>query len=253
MAKREKKEKKLKENGEESDSKVTTILFTVLTILIWLVIFGVLIKLDVGGFGSKILRPVLKDVPVVNLILPPPSNEEVLEENNYKFKTLAEAIEYIKQLEQELAGYQESGNNDAAAIEELQSEIERLKGFEESQKAFEEEKQKYYEDVVLGNGTETMQSFKTYYESIDPATAEVIYQQVLEQLHQDEKMKEYAETYSTIDAASAALIFQEMTGDIDTVVSILENMDTRKRGAILSAIAENDAVFAAKLTQLLAP
>lgn len=253
MAKREKKEKKLKENGEESDNKITTVLFTLLTILIWLVIFGVLIKLDVGGFGSGVLRPILKDVPIVNLILPPASVDEIIEENNYKYTNLAEATEYIKELEEELSAYQQTGATDAETIAELQSELERLRAFEEEKKAFEAERQKYYEEVVLGNGTETMQSFKTYYESIDPATAEIIYQQVLEQLQQDERVKEYVATFSGMDAASVAVIFQEMTGDLDTVVNILRNMDTRKRGAILSALAEKDATYAAKITQLLAP
>jgi len=70
MAKKDKKNKRLKENGEESDSKIATVIFTLLTILIWLAVFAALIKLDVGGFGSTVLRPLLKDVPGVNLILP---------------------------------------------------------------------------------------------------------------------------------------------------------------------------------------
>ena len=46
-----------------------TIIVAVVIIAIWLVIFGLLIKLDVGGFGSTVLRPILKDVPVINRIL----------------------------------------------------------------------------------------------------------------------------------------------------------------------------------------
>lgn len=253
MAKRDKKEKKKRENGEESDSRLATVIFTLLTILIWLIVFGVLIKLDVGGFGSKVLRPLLKDVPGVNLILPEASDEEIIEENDHVYTNLAEADAYIKELEARLALYEESGNADQETISELNSEIERLQAFEAEQKAFQEEKEAYYQEVVLGNGTEMMTSFKEWYENMDPATAEVIYRQVLEQLQLDEKTKEYASIYSSMDAADAALIFQEMTGDLDTVVKILNNMDVKKRGAILSAIAQNDATFAAKITQLLAP
>lgn len=49
-------------------NKPLSILITALIILIWLGIFVALIKLDVGGFGSKVLTPVLKDVPVINKI-----------------------------------------------------------------------------------------------------------------------------------------------------------------------------------------
>lgn len=253
MAKKDKKEKKLKENGEESDSRIATVIFTLLTILIWLAVFGVLIKLDVGGFGSKVLRPVLKDVPVVNLILPKASDEEIIEESNHAYTNLAEAAEYIRELEARLAEYEQLGILDAEKISELNSEIERLKSFEAEQKAFQEEKEAYYQEVVLGNGTEMMQSFKEWYENMDKATADVIYRQVLEQMQLDELTEEYASIYSSMDAADVALIFQEMTGDLDTVVMILNNMEPKKRGAILSAIAQNDATFAAKLTQLLAP
>lgn len=37
-----------------------TIIVAVVIIAIWLVIFGLLIKLDVGGFGSTVLRPILR-------------------------------------------------------------------------------------------------------------------------------------------------------------------------------------------------
>ena len=36
-----------------------------------------LIKLDVGGFGSGVLAPVIKDVPYLNKILPDSVTEEV--------------------------------------------------------------------------------------------------------------------------------------------------------------------------------
>ena len=251
--KREKKEKKLNENGEESEGRVATVIFTLLTILIWLAVFCVLIKLDVGGFGSKVLRPMLKDVPGVNLILPPASDDEILDENNHAYTNLAEADAYIKELEAKLAMYEEAGNANLETIGELNSEIERLKTFEIDQKAFQDEKEKYYQDVVLGNGKEMMDSFQQWYENMDKATAEVIYRQVMEQKQLDESRQEFAAVYSSMEAEDVAKIFPEMTGDLDTVVMILNNMDSRKRGAVLSALAQSDATFAAKLTLLLAP
>ena len=70
-AKKADKENKSDSDDEESGGgKISTILLTLLIIIVWLAILCVLIKLDVGGFGSTILKPILKDVPYVNLILP---------------------------------------------------------------------------------------------------------------------------------------------------------------------------------------
>ena len=212
-----------------------------------------LIKLDVGGFGSKVLRPLLKDVPGVSLILPPASDEEIITDNNHAYTNLAEADAYIKELEAKLAAYEEAGNANLETIVELNSEIERLKSFEADQKAFQEEKEQYYQEVVLGNGQEMMDSFEQWYKNMDPSTAELIYQQLLEQKQIDENRQEFASIYSSMNAEDVALIIQEMTGDLDTVVMILNNMDVKKRGAILSALAQSDPTFAAKLTQLMAP
>ncbi|MBP3542938.1 MAG: hypothetical protein J6J86_01790, partial [Lachnospiraceae bacterium] len=177
----------------------------------------------------------------------------IITENNHAYTTLAEADAYIKELEAKIEAYELAGIADDETISELSSELERLKTFEAEQKAFQEEKEAYYQEVVLGNGTDVMKNFEQWYENMDEATAEVIYRQVLEQLQLDEKTQEYASIYSSMEPEDVALIFQEMTGDLDTVVKILNNMDAKKRGAILSAIAQNDAIFAAKITQLLAP
>ena len=88
--KREKKEKKEKKNAkgnapepeEDEDEKgggrLILVLTTILIIAIWMGIIGILIKTDVGGFGSTVLYPLLKDVPYVNKILPQP--EETVEQ-----------------------------------------------------------------------------------------------------------------------------------------------------------------------------
>ena len=70
-----KKDKRKKEKNEiaqeeSAGSKLLTFLIVFVIVVIWLALFGVLIKLDIGNFGSEVLSPVLKDVPVVNKILP---------------------------------------------------------------------------------------------------------------------------------------------------------------------------------------
>ena len=70
MAKKDKNKENKVSTDESTGSKIVTVLIVLVIVVIWLAIFGVLIKLDVGNFGSEVLYPVLKDVPVVNMILP---------------------------------------------------------------------------------------------------------------------------------------------------------------------------------------
>ena len=56
------------EEGGKKKGKGTTAIIAAFIVVIWIAIFALLVKLDVGGFGSSVLYPVLKDVPVLNKI-----------------------------------------------------------------------------------------------------------------------------------------------------------------------------------------
>lgn len=227
-----------------------TIIVAVVIIAIWLVIFGLLIKLDVGGFGSTVLRPILKDVPVINRILPDASDEEVAAETGYKYKNLAEAVEHIKELEKQLADYQNNGNASQEQIAQMQAEIDRLKTFEDNQTYYEELKKKFDEEVVYTDNAPDIEEYKKWYEEMNPDNAADIYQQVLLKINYTAQVKAWAEAYSKMDAKSAAAILEEMTGDINLVSDILNNMKSTQRAAILAAM---DPVFAAKITKVMHP
>ena len=233
------------------ENKALSAIIIALIILIWLGIFIVLIKLDVGGFGSKVLAPVLKDVPVINKILPEASDEDVSEDIPYK--SLAEAASYIKELEQELAGYQELENNKDTQISDLQAEVNRLKQFEEQQKAFEELRAKFYEEVVFGEKAIDVENYIEYYQSIDKENADLLYLRAIEKYAYSQEVQERAKYYSSMKPAKAAQIFVEMTGDLDIVVALLNSMSAENSGAIISAIGDLDSVLAAKITKLLMP
>lgn len=251
--KNQKDELEVMETGEKSDNKLVTIIFAVLTILVWLTIFCVMVKLDVNGFGTKVMRPIFKDVPIINLILPEATDEELISEENLPYRNLSEAIDYIKELELQIQGYQEENIEQESQIADLQTEVARLQEFERIWQDFQQEREAYYQEVVLGNGTEMMTSFREWYENMDAETAEKIYRQVIERFEQLKLEEEFVSTFEEMDADQAAAIFVEMSGDLDTVVKILRSLKADARSAILSAIAADDAVYAAKLTQLLAP
>ena len=240
----------LGEEDEKKGGKIPGILVATLIIAIWLVIFGLLIKMDVGGFGSTILRPLLKNVPVINQILPAATDQEVAADSGSKYKTLTEALARIKALEQELSTYQSSSTDSADKIAELTAEVSRLKVFEDNQANYDALKKKFDEEVVFNAKAPDITQYKTWYESIDAANAATIYQQVLEKINYTQQVKDWAEAYSKMEPKNAAAILQEMTGDMNLVSAILLNMKTSQRGLIL---AQMDTVYAAKITKIMYP
>ena len=235
---------------EKGGNKFKTILIGIIFLIIWLGIFCVLIKLDVGGFGSKVMAPIFKDVPVINKILP---STDDADSSSYPYKSLADAITYIKELEKNLQDANDQISADNEKIAELNSEVERLKNFEQEKEQFEKIKKQFYDEVVFGDDAIPYDNYKKYYEEINPDYAETLYKQVLEKYMYDENYKELAKAYSTMKPKKAAAALYEMTGDLDKVVTILQNMDTENRAAILDALRDIDAVFCGKITVMLAP
>ncbi len=234
------------ENEKSAGSKIIAAVIVLFIVLIWLAVFVVLIKLDFGGFGNSILRPLLKDVPIVNMILPSVTEEQVAYENDYPYNSLGEAIDRIKELEAINDTLSKSQSSEADKIKELQAEVDRLKVFEENQKAFEDRVKEFDEKVVFADQAPDIEEYKKYYESIDPTHAEEIYRQVVEQMQYDESIKEKADIYRKMKPAEAAAVLQTMTADIDLVSEMLRAMRPSESSLIL---AQMDPTAAAKITK----
>lgn len=236
-----------KANGSESGgSKLVTALIALVIILIWLAVFGFLIKLDVGGIGSNILYPVLKDVPVVNKILPQPSEAVQAEEDNYQYTTLRSANERIKALESQLEAQGGTTNANADYIAQLEAEIQNLQKYKDEQAEFKKRVAEFDEKVVFNNNAPDIEEYQKYYASIQPENAEKIYNQVVEQLQNRQQAKKIATLYANSDPAKAATVLSEMTHDLDLVCAILDNMTEKQAAAI---IQELDSAFAAQITK----
>ena len=237
---------------DEDPGGISVVLVTVLIILIWLAIICLLIKLDVGGFGSNVLAPLIKDVPVINKILPADSIETESGDNfDYGgYTNLKDAVSEIKELQQELAQAQADSTSDATEVESLQAEVTRLKTFEDSQVEFEKVKTDFYNEVVYADNAPDIDEYRKYYESIDPDTAAELYKEVVQQEATDKKMDDYVKAYSSMKPKEAAGIFEKMDDNLDLAASILTAMDSDSRGKILGAM---DPDIAAKITKLMEP
>lgn len=239
------------ENLDDDEEKggFVNVIVVIAIIAIWLAIFALLIKMDVGGIGSM-LRPYLKNVPGISLILPDASDDEAMEETGFKYRNLAEAVERIKELENEIASYQENEKATADEIAQLKAEIERLKVFEENQKYFQEQKEQFDREIVYNDNAPDLEDYQKWYETMNPENAAKIYEEVAEKVQYSKKVKEWVDTFSKMDADKAAAVLEEMTGDTDLVAKILSSLTSKQRAAIMQ---EMDSVYAAKLTKIMYP
>ncbi|MDO4166829.1 MAG: hypothetical protein Q4D32_05450 [Eubacteriales bacterium] len=245
-----KKDDKINSSDQESaGSKLVTALIAIIIIIIWLAVFAFLIKMDVGGIGSKVLYPVLKDVPLVNKVLPEASEEQQAAEGNYKYTTLKSANARIAELEGQLAS--ESGTTSANSdyIKELENQVTELQKYKDNEDAFNKRVAEFDEKVVFAENAPDISEYRSYYESIEPENAAKIYKQVVEAERYSEKAAELAKYYGNMDPEAAAKALSEMKEDLDLVCDIMENMSEKQAAAILQ---EMDSTYAAQITKKIA-
>ena len=224
---------------------------TIFIIVIWLGILCLLVKMDVGGFGSNVLTPILKDVPIINKILPSESGIETTKDKAYGgYNSIKDAVDQVHSLEQQIEQLQNTNASYSEQIEALKAEVQRLQTFEDNQVDFQRIKEQFYEEVVYAENGPGAEAYRIYYEEMDPTTAEALYKQVIQEEAVNNRMKDYVATYSSMDAAKAAAILSAMTDNLNLAAEILESLSSSSRAAIM---AEMDPSIAAKLTKIMNP
>lgn len=236
---------------EDEGSTISVVIVTAVIIIVWLGILALLIKLDVGGFGSNVLAPILGDVPVLNKILPETEETEVSVGESYGgYNSLRDAVDQIERLELQLAQAQSNLDADAEEISKLKAEIERLSTFERNQIEFQRIKNEFYEEVVYAENGPGAEAYARYYESMDPETAQNLYKEVITEERESEEVENYAQAYSEMKPKEAAAIFEKMTNNLDLAARILGVMEPDDRGKILGAM---DPEIAARITKIMDP
>lgn len=264
QAKELKKQRKALEaeeyEGEDEGGAFSVILVTIVIILIWLAILALLVKLDIGGFGSNVLAPVIGNVPVVNKILPEGSIPQTTEVSGNNvigggYDNLDDAINRIKMLETELAEAQQDAEAANKTIDEMSEEIARLKTYEDNQVEFEKIKDEFDNEVVFNSKAPDIDEYRKYYEEIDPTNAEILYKEVVKQEQISDEIKDYAKAYSEMKAKDAAVIFNSvpLRNDLELAAKILGVMKADARGNILAEIGKLDADLAGNITEIMDP
>lgn len=238
-------------SDEEESNGLLTFGATVLIVALWIAVICVIIKLDIGGFGSSVLTPILKDVPVVNRILPGVSLTETTDTESYGgYTSLKDAVEQIRYLELELEKAQNESSSKDDDLDSLKAEVIRLKEFEEKQLEFQRIRTEFYEEVVYSDKGPGVEVFQEYFESMDPSTAEYIYKQVITQLEESQEIEDYVATFSSMKPKAAAAMFETMTDNLDLVARILGGMTSEQRGEIMGVM---DPEIAGRLTKIMDP
>lgn len=236
---------------DEEGNGLVTFLATILIVALWLAVVCVVVKLDIGGFGSSVLTPILKDVPVVNRILPGSVQTETANPENFGgYSNLQEAVAYIKQMELEMERLQNASAQKDIDLENLKAEVLRLQEFEKRQTEFDRIQSEFYREVVYSEDGPGAEEFRKWFEEMDPVTAEYLYKQVVKQMEESEEIQSYAQAYSEMKPKQAAGIFEEMTNNLNLVAKILNVMTPEQRGDILGVM---DAEVAAQLTKIMDP
>lgn len=236
---------------QEEGNTLVTFGATLLIVVLWLAVICVIIKMDIGGFGSNIMTPILKDIPVVNKILPGVSMSVTSNPEEYGgYTNLKDAVDQIKKLELQIDNLQVSINTKDEETKTLKAEIIRLQEFEKKQVEFQRIRTEFYEEVVYADKGPGAEEYAKYYETMDPAMAEYIYKQVVASVQATKEIQDYASAYSQIKPKEAAGIFEKMTDDLNLVAKILNAMNAESRGKILGAM---DPTVAAKLTKIMDP
>ncbi len=238
------------EREKDGSSKGLGIVIIFLIVVTWLSIMALLIKCDVGGFGSEVLRPVFKDVPIIKEILPPASQEEIIKESDYPYTNLQDALNRIGVLEATVSSKEAEIVLLTDENTELTAEVSRLSIYEAEQTEFETKKNEFYNEIVYGESAPDTDIYIEWYNELDPEYAEQVYREIVESQMADQQIIDLATAYESMDAKDAAEILETMSTDLDTVALILNNMSDEAQGKIL---AEMEPEFAASVTKKLLP
>ena len=241
--------KELKDK-ENSGNKGIGIIMVVLIIVTWLSVMALLIKCDVGGFGTEVLRPVFKDVPIIKEILPEATDEEIIKESGYPYTNLKDALDRIAVLEASVGSKEAEIVKLTDQVTELQAEVSRLSVYEEEQENFEIKKTEFFNEIVYGENAPDTDIYVEWYNELDPEYAEQVYRELVAANTNDQQIIDLAKAYESMDPKDAAEILETMKYDLDTVALIMNNMSSESQGKIL---AEMDPEYAASVTKKLLP
>ncbi len=238
-----------RDNSEDRENNIMKIVGGILVgLLVLAIALAALIKFDVGGLGTTVIGPVIKDVPVLNMILPemPEISEEDVEA--YNFETVEEAVEILKITEKMLMEKSEEAENIGEQLSDLIAEVERLRIFEANQVQFQEDKAQF--DELLAT-TPAAIVYTEWFEKMYPENAVALYESMIGEVVFDETLKETVDIYQNMKPAQAAPVLESMSvTQMDQVAAIIKGVSPDQAAKIMGLMEPRTA---ARITSYIYP
>lgn len=233
----------LSENGTGSKIKNFLLLFALLTL--FLGILAGMIKMDIGGFGSGILAPVIGNISGLNKILPDKNLSSAgtnaatsnTGKNNSTISNSSPVTTAPAAVTQPAAASHTAANATGTA------DVQTTAGPQPTAQT---------PTAPPTAAAASQPSADT--QTVSPSQAAAATKAATDtqttdsQAAEKAKLADYVDTYSKMDAKSAASILGNMTGDLQLVAKILTNMKASKRADIMANLDVNTA---SKLTVLM--
>lgn len=219
-------------NGRTAKGKAMCALICVAVIALLLGGMVAMVKLDVGGFASTTLAPVIADVPVIRSILP----------KDLQKKTAGE-IAAEEQAAQQAAQTDTASNaqTDTTATEQVTSDTQTTSDTQAADTQVADTQTTDTQSQANGQNTAGTQLQANAQNNTEdtPSTEDA-------QAISDAALKDYVDTYTNMKPKDAATVFDTMMPDeMLLITKILKEMNPSQRSAIL---AKMDAQNASDIT-----
>ena len=213
------------------------ILFFILAALVSVIVFNLF------NIRNRYIYPALAKLPLIGGFVPiSAANPEDL-----GAMSPDQLIARVSELESQLSQAQDQLKTANDTIDSGKTEMDRLKAFESQQLEFKQQKADFDERIAMADP----QAYADYYQLISPENAEALYPQAAADAGRAAETKKYLNDIKAMDTTGAADMLQQMIGsDIGLVVMIVQGLDSRTAGGILS---EMSAQNAASVVKMMAP
>lgn len=253
--------KEQKNTSKQKKRKLPAYLAVLFILLIIIAVFGgvfyYIVYRNIGGVAEKNYAT-LKRIPVLNHALP--QEPDPLDpmymtpaEINKQYRIFRNENEELKKkledanaLIEEYRFYKDNYESKVMEAENKLKDLEEREAYvKDKEKALKELQIKI--DELIANGDK--ESFKEYFEEMDPENSKAIYENIIREQQIDENVKQYARVIENMDAGAAAAVFERMgAGSIDKIAETLKAMSKEGASKILESMSPD---FAARVVEKL--
>ena len=255
-------DQKLAEQAENKNGVLFYILTVLAALLIVVLILGgtffFVVKNNINGIAEN-MRSDIEKIPLINMALPEipdPEDEANMTEEmvRRKYTELKEQNKLLQEKVTSLTAQVDDINNKVTANDANTELLKQQKAALESDKAkltsdYDSLKKEFDElSKTVAQGDK--ESFKDYFENVDPQTAQKIYEEVVKENKISDDAKKYTSIFETMDASASAPILEQMgTAKMKLIVEIMKNL---KKETSADILANMSTTFAAKVSEQLA-